>query len=150
MTTKGLEGYKNNFIDRSSILVIFIQSAGIARLSINCYFFRRGGGNQTCSNTLVLFSVYTLETLGKGIQPQRMEIHMCHDSSRLSPIWMTFTYVCVDSSRTVLEHHRPFHSHVSLILCDEQSFFFFFFFCSISNAVTVTWEWLVRWWWSGS
>ena len=23
---------------------------------------------------------------------------------------LAFTHVCVDSSRTVLEHHRPFHS----------------------------------------
>ena len=29
-----------------------------------------GGGNQTCSNTLVLFSMYTLESLGRGNQPQ--------------------------------------------------------------------------------
>ena len=29
-----------------------------------------GGGNQTCSSTLVLFSMYTLEILGRGNQPQ--------------------------------------------------------------------------------
>ena len=23
----------------------------------------------------------------------------------------SFTYVCVDSSRTILEHHKPFHSY---------------------------------------
>ena len=37
-----------------------------------------------------------------------------HDSSRLGLIWMgllTYTHVCVDSSRTVLEHHR--HVNVS-------------------------------------
>ena len=34
---------------------------------------------------------------------------------RLSLIWMglyTFTNTCVDSSRTELEHYRPFHSHL--------------------------------------
>ena len=33
-----------------------------------------GGENQIYSNTLVLFSVYTLEILGKGNQPQGWEI----------------------------------------------------------------------------
>ena len=28
-----------------------------------------GGGNQTCSSTLVLFPMYTLEILGRGNQP---------------------------------------------------------------------------------
>ena len=33
-----------------------------------------GGGNQAYSTTLVLFSVYTLEILGRGNQPQGWEI----------------------------------------------------------------------------
>ena len=84
---------------------------------------------------LVLFSVCTLETLGRGIQPQGMEICMYHDCSRLKLAqyrwsYNTFIYVCVDSSQTVLEHHRPFHSHVSLILCDKRFFFLLHFQCS--------------------
>ena len=33
-----------------------------------------GGGNQTCSSTSVLFSMYTVEILGRGNQPQGWEI----------------------------------------------------------------------------
>ena len=33
-----------------------------------------GGGNETCSSTLVLFSMYTAEILGRGNQPQGWEI----------------------------------------------------------------------------
>ena len=49
----------------------------------------------------------------------RRYVYVCiHDtcSSRLSlNMWMWLqhiTYVCVDSSQTVLEHHRPFHSRL--------------------------------------
>ena len=33
-----------------------------------------GGENQTCSSTLALFSMYALEILGRGNQPQGWEI----------------------------------------------------------------------------
>ena len=35
-----------------------------------------GGGNQTCPSTLVLFSMHTLEILGRENQPQGWEIPM--------------------------------------------------------------------------
>ena len=37
-----------------------------------------------------------------------------HDSSRLRLLWIdAFTYVCVDSSQTVLEYHRSFSPFIS-------------------------------------
>ena len=45
-----------------------------------------------------------------------------HDSSGLKPDVdgaLTFTHVCVDSSRTVLEHHRPFTPFISVLIAAE-------------------------------
>ena len=42
------------------------------------------GGNQTCSNTLALFSMYSSEVLGRGTQPQEWEIPV-HPTLQISP-----------------------------------------------------------------
>ena len=82
------------------------------RVKLISYSLLHSKCEQTQCNIHMYTTVPYINSSSSISQGKPLPVHAhVHDSSRLSLIWMGL-YVCVDNSRTVLEHHRPFHSYL--------------------------------------